>query len=66
MTENTDSELLARIDERTETMSKRMETFVTQDEFAPVKAVVFGGVALILVGFMAAILYVTGFHSPSP
>ena len=66
MTEKSDSELLARIDERTKTMMERMESFVTQDEFAPVKAIVFGGVGIVLVAFMGAVLYFSGFHAPSP
>lgn len=84
-----DSELLARIDERTDnmlgqirSMLAKMETFatiadlksleddsdqyVTKAEFGPVKAIVFGGVGLILIAFMTALLYLTGFQHPTP
>lgn len=55
-----DSELLARIDERTTAMLNRMDDFVTRAEFSPVRSLVFGAVALILVAFMGALLYLTG------
>ena len=89
MPEKTDSELLARIDERTDnmlgqirSMLAKMETFattdeieavqeqakgfVTKDEFAPVKAIVFGAVALVLLAFMGTLIYLAGFQHPSP
>lgn len=34
--------------------------YVTRTEFSPVRSIVFGAVALILVGFMGALLYLTG------
>lgn len=59
-----DNDLLVRLDERMSNMSNDLaelkERYVTKDEFQPVRAVVFGGVALILVGFMGALLYITG------
>ena len=64
---NSDSDLLSRLDERTKGMSddiaeikEGMGKYVTHAEFGPVRSLVFGAVALILVGFMGALLYVTG------
>jgi hypothetical protein len=59
--------LLARIDERTKTTCKdvqeiktKLEThYVTQDEFRPVKAIVYGMVGLLLTGIVTAILILT-------
>lgn len=62
-----DRELLIRLDERTAAiaddlaeMKETSASFITRTEFGPVKALVFGAVALILAGFMGALLYVTG------
>lgn len=67
MTPPDDSTLLARLDERTKgiaediaEMRKASENYVTKAEFSPVRSLVFGAVALILVGFMGALLYLTG------
>ena len=60
-----DPDLLARIDERTKAMADRMEDFVTRAEFSPVRALVFGAVALILVAFMGALLFLAGLQ-PHP
>lgn len=58
------NDLLARLDERMGHVIAKLENieekYVTRDEFAPVRAVVFGAVALILAAFMGAILYLTG------
>jgi hypothetical protein len=62
-----DRELLIRLDERTQSiaddvaeMKGNAASFVTHTEFAPVRALVFGAVALILVAFMGALIYLTG------
>lgn len=68
---NPQQDLLARLDERMSQVVKSIEEmkdeirdardeFVSKQEFAPVRAIVFGAVALILVAFMGAILYLTG------
>lgn len=58
------NDLLARLDERMGHVIAKLENieekYVTRDEFAPVRAIVFGAVALILLAFMGAILYLTG------
>lgn len=64
-------DLLARLDERMghvlasiegmkDDIRDVRENFVSKNEFQPVRAIVFGAVALILVSFMGAILYLTG------
>ena len=66
--------LLARVDERVKSITEdiaemkiAMKTasagYVTHDEFAPVRALVFGAVGVILLTFMGAMLYVAGFQS---
>lgn len=51
--------MVQRVDEKVETLVKlTATTYVTRDEFTPVKAVAFGLVALILTGVIAAILSV--------
>jgi hypothetical protein len=59
--------LLWRLDERTAAIQQDIAemkadtaNFVTHAEFGPVRALVFGAVALILAGFLAALLYLTG------
>lgn len=47
---------MARLDERTEQMSQRMNQLVTRDEFAPVKMVIYGMVGIILVGVITGLL----------
>ncbi len=59
-----DSTLLARIDERTRTMSDKIEhlekvleeQYVTQKEFAPVRSVVFGMVGVMLLSVLVGII----------
>jgi hypothetical protein len=55
-----DSELLARIDERTKAMSDRMDDFVTRAEFAPVRSIAFGMVAAILLAVLGVLLAMAG------
>lgn len=62
-----DRDLLIRLDERTQGIAEDMAelkastaSFVTHTEFGPVKALVFGAVALILAAFMGALIYLTG------
>lgn len=67
-----DHNMLIRIDERTEAicekvdaMTSRMNTdFVTQDQFWPVKTIVYSGAGLVLAGVLAAVvaLVVRGGH----
>lgn len=67
-------ELLIRLDERTRGIADDLsemkiqiaaspETFVSKSEFAPVRAIVFGGVALVLVAFMGTLIYIAGWHN---
>lgn len=59
-----DSTLLARIDERTRTMSDKIEhlekvleeQYVTQKEFAPVRSVVFGMIGVMLLSVLGGII----------
>lgn len=64
-------DLLARLDERMghvlasiegmkDDIRDVRENFVSKNEFQPVRAIVFGAVALILVSFMGAIIYLAG------
>ncbi|MEK6883962.1 MAG: hypothetical protein AABY22_30310 [Nanoarchaeota archaeon] len=56
--------LLARIDERTEKLANDIEEiklklekhYVLKEEFDPIKNLVYGGVGLILIGVLGAIL----------
>lgn len=58
------NELLARIDERTKSMGKAVEdiktmvtsNYVTQQEFKPIKTLVFGAVAIMLIAIVGAIV----------
>ena len=60
MGHDTDRELLARIDERTLQMQKDFEAFkatiVTQDEFKPIKSIVYGVVGLIMLSVFGALI----------
>ena len=59
-----DASLLARLDERTANMAEDLAdlkaNYVTKTEFAPVRAIVFGGVVLVLVAFMGALIVLAG------
>ena len=59
-----DASLLARLDERTANMAEDLAdlkaNYVTKTEFAPVRAIVFGGVVLVLVAFMGALIGLAG------
>lgn len=61
---SSDASLLARLDERTANMAEDLAdlkaNYVTKTEFAPVRAIVFGGVVLILVAFMGALIVLAG------
>lgn len=52
--------LLSRLDERTAGMARQLEELrqvvVTQPEFKPVKAIVYGLVALVLTGVFGALI----------
>lgn len=54
------ADIVIRLDERTAQMVKAMDELrlvvVTQPEFKPVKALVYGVTALILVGFFSALV----------
>lgn len=51
-----DHDLLVRIDERTKNWEATLETFVTKNEFLPVKLIVYGFAGLILLSVMGGIL----------
>ncbi len=56
---NGDRELrdaVIRIDEHLGNIDERIGTFVTRPEFDPVKRIVYGAVALVLVGFMTTLI----------
>lgn len=63
-----EGKLLARVDERTENMERQLdrlaadmkENYVTKSDFNPVRAIVFGGVALVLTAFMGALIVMAG------
>jgi len=61
---SSDASLLARLDERTANMAEDLAdlkaNYVTKTEFAPVRAIVFGGVVLVLVAFMGALIVLAG------
>ncbi len=61
MPPESDRELLARIDERTKALDERMDDFVTKAEFAPVRAIVFGGVGVVLSTVLITLLYLARF-----
>jgi hypothetical protein len=58
--DNTRNELLIRIDERLnqviQTLEKTTKSYITKQEFEPVKQVVYGLVVIVLVGVAGAIL----------
>lgn len=62
---DTNEVLLARIDERTKRLeedfidlkSQFTSNYVTKEEFSPIKNLVYGGVGLILVSVLTAVLY---------
>lgn len=64
MSPTSDTSLLARLDERTANMAEDLAdlkaNYVTKTEFAPVRAIVFGFVAAVLLAFMATLVYVAG------
>lgn len=64
MTPPSDAQLLVRLDERTaniaEDIADLKANYVTKAEFAPVRAIVFGFVAAVLVAFMATLIYISG------
>ena len=51
------AEVLVRIDERTERQERDATRYVTKEEFAPIRAVVYGMVGTILVAVVSALLY---------
>lgn len=62
-------ELLIRVDERTSSMQEDIAeikansaNYVTQAEFAPVRAIVFGAVAFILVTVLGVLMFIAGYH----
>jgi len=66
-------ELLIRVDERTSSMQEDIAeikansaNYVTHAEFAPVRSIVFGGVAFILVTVLGILMYVAGIRPPTP
>jgi len=64
MTPPSDNALLARVDERTanivDDLADIKANYVTKAEFAPVRAIVFGFVATILMAFMGTLVYLAG------
>lgn len=59
-----DKALLIRLDERTAAIAEDIADIransVTKTEFAPIKAIVFGAVGLVLIGFMGTLVYLAG------
>lgn len=59
-----DAQLLVRLDERTKNIAEDLAdlkaNYVTKTEFAPVRAIVFGGVVIVLVAFMGALIVLAG------
>ena len=56
---NGDQELrdaVTRIDTNLANLNRRVEGFVTRDEFEPIKRLVYGAVALVLIGFMGGLV----------
>lgn len=51
------SAVLARIDERTKNMQRKMDSFVTAERFLPVERLVYGGTALALTAVASAMIY---------
>jgi len=72
MTPPTPNELLIRLDERTASIQDDIAdlkassaNYVTHAEFSPVRSIVFGGVAIILVTVLGVLMFIAGFH-PNP
>jgi hypothetical protein len=63
-----EGKLLARLDERikaiAEDISDLKTNYVTKAEFTPIRAIVFGGVALVLTSFMGALIVMAGMNHP--
>lgn len=66
-------ELLIRVDERTSAMQEDIAeikansaNYVTQTEFAPVRTIVFGAVAFILVTVLGGLMFLANFKPPTP
>ncbi len=64
-------DLLIRLDERTANILQEVAdikasqaNFVTRSEFAPVRALVFGAVAVVLIGFMGVLVTLSRLPSP--
>ncbi len=51
-----DRMLLARLDERTQNIEDKLETFVTKESFIPVRIIAYGLIGTIGIGVVAAIL----------
>tara|TARA_Y100000310_G_C20360120_1_gene658582 strand:+ start:389 stop:619 length:231 start_codon:yes stop_codon:yes gene_type:complete len=51
-----DRMLLARLDERTQNIEDKLETFVTKESFHPVKLIAYGLIGTIALGVITAIL----------
>lgn len=54
--DESDHDLLIRIDARTADFEEKLRKFVTQDEFAPVRNLVYGLVAIVLIGVAVAVV----------
>lgn len=58
--EEKDRELLTRLDERTSLIWARMQQYeklyITRTEFWPVKSIVYGGAAVVMLGVMTAVV----------
>ena len=70
MVHDSDHDLLITLNERTKQMADALEEmrsgFVTKEEFAPVRALVFGAVGLVLIAFMGAIVALSIHPLPTP
>lgn len=60
MMDEKDRELLTRLDERTSLIWERMQQYekqyITRTEFWPVKSIVYGGAAVVMLGVMTAVV----------
>jgi len=54
--DESDSELLARIDERVNQIHEKLPKFVTMDRFGPVEKIAYGLVTLICIAVAGSIL----------
>ena len=70
MVHDSDHDLLITLNERTKQMADALEEmrsgFVTKEEFAPVRALVFSAVGLVLISFMGAIVALSYHPLPTP